>query len=340
MTSHEYGDSNPLLSFVIPVYNSQSTISRCLDSIISQMNESYEIICVDDGSTDDSPAVLDDYSERYDSISVLHVDNNGPSVARTRGVQAATGRYIAFADSDDYYAAGLLSRIVGQLCDYEGYGIYVFGYLERDKPMEKPLEHRISNLVEKAMPISEFLDIYSQPENISLMNYLFNKMYRADIAKSVDFDSAVLLGEDAIYNYACYASCDDVFVSRTAAYVYENYSAGSLSRGKRLDYVWTAYQTILTAIRPLLSEHKLEERFRLLQRSYAISALHEYIRKRDIAKRDRHAVKDILTFVRAHGSSWSLDGVGTVDALLVRSVSMGCLPLGLLLCEGKRLLQR
>ncbi|OZG61721.1 glycosyl transferase family 2 [Bifidobacterium myosotis] len=338
--SVDYDGSRPLLSFVVPVYNSQSTIGRCLDSIISQMGESYEIICVDDGSTDGTPAILDTYSEQYGSISVIRVDNNGPSAARTRGIHSTTGRYIAFVDSDDYYAAEQLERIVEELRDNEGHAVYVFGYLERDKPGKVTRKCQPSGSTEGAMLLAEFLDIYSRPENISLMNYLFNKVYRADIAKSVDFDFSVSLGEDALYNYKCYASCGDVFVSRTAAYVYENYSASSLSRGKGLDYVWRAYRTILEAIKPLLTGRGLGERFWSLQRSYAISALHEYMRKRDSTGQDRRAAKEILTYMCAEGRSWPLDGVGAFDALLMRCVRMGGVPLGLLLCEAKRLLRR
>ncbi|MBT1179931.1 glycosyltransferase family 2 protein [Bifidobacterium vespertilionis] len=340
MTLLENDGSGPLLSFVIPVYNVQSTIGRCLDSIISQMDEPYEIICVDDGSTDGTPIILDDYSNRYDSISVMHIDNNGPSIARNRGVHAVTGRYIVFCDSDDYYASGQLARIVKQLRDHEGHGVYVFGYWERDKPGAELKQHQPSDIIEGVVPLSKFLDVYSQPDNISLMNYLFNKVYRSDIAKSVDFDSSVSLGEDALYNYTCFVACDDVFTSRTAAYVYENYSTSSLSRGRSLDCVWTAYRMILGDIEPLLISYGLGESLRLLQRSYAISALHEYMRKRDINEQDRHAARKVLTYVRANGRSWSLDGMGPFDVLLLRCVLIGGSLLGMSLCEGKRLLKR
>lgn len=339
-TSHEHDGPRPLLSFVIPVYNSQATIRRCLDSIISQMDEPYEIICVDDGSTDGTPAVLDDYAKRYAGVSVMHVGNNGPSAARTLGLQAATGRYMAFADSDDYYAAGRLARIVRQLRDHAGHGVYVFGFWERDTPDAEPLEHRPLDHCEKRVSVSDFLDAYSRPEHIALMNYLFNKVYRADIAKSAEFDSSVSLGEDALYSYACYTSCDDVLISPVSAYVYENCSASSLSRGKDLDHVWTAYRTILDAIEPLLAGRGLEGRLRLLQRSYAIGALHAYIRKRDIAEQDRRAAMDILVYMRANGRAWSFDGLGAFDGLLMRCVRMGYLRVGMLLCAAKRCAER
>ena len=304
------------------------------------MDESYEILCIDDGSTDGSPAILDEYGKRYAHISVMHVDNNGPSAARTLGIEASTGQYVAFADSDDHYAAGRLMRIVRQLHDHAGHGVYVFGFLERDTRDAEPWEHRPLDHCGEVVPLSDFLDAYSRPENIALMNYLFNKVYRADIAKSASFDPAVSLGEDALYNYACYASCDDVLISPVSAYVYENCSTSSLSRGEGLDHVWAAYRRILDAIGPLLAGRGLEGRLRLLQRSYTIGALHEYMRKRDIAEQDHRTVVDILAYMRANGRSWTLDGVGAFDVLLIRCVGMGGVPLGLLLCEGKRLLRR
>lgn len=340
MTSHERMDARPWLSFIVPAYNCRSTISRCLDSIISQMDVPYEIICVDDGSLDDTPAILDSYAERYASVSVMHVPNNGPSMARTRGIRTARGQYLMFVDSDDYFAAGRLMEVVAQVRTHAAHGIYVFGYLECIKRGTTPKARQSSDGIEGVVALTDFLDVYSRPDNISLMNYLFNKVYRSDIAQSAVFDSSVSLGEDALYNYECYAACDDVFVSRTSAYVYENYSMSSLSRGQNLGYVWMAYRTVLDAIEPLLIGHGLDERLRLLQRSYAISALHEYIRKRGTTEEDKRAVKDILTYMNSAGRSWPLDGVGSFDALLIRCARMGCTSLGLTLCAIKRLLQR
>ena len=91
----------PLISFIVPVYNAEKYLHQCLDSIIHQLDNS-ELILVDDGSTDLSGQICDDYAAYYPEIKVFHTENKGPSHARNFGVGAAQGEYIVFVDSDDY----------------------------------------------------------------------------------------------------------------------------------------------------------------------------------------------------------------------------------------------
>ena len=94
--------SAPLLSVIVPVYNVESYLAECLDSLIGQTLQEMQFIVVDDGSTDGSVDILTAYAERDPRFVVLHTrSNGGPGAARNRGVAAATGRYITFLDSDD-----------------------------------------------------------------------------------------------------------------------------------------------------------------------------------------------------------------------------------------------
>jgi glycosyltransferase involved in cell wall biosynthesis len=89
------------ISIIIPVYNTEAYLKRCVDSVIMQQNVKLEIILVDDGSTDDSPNICDNYSVNYPFIKTIHIDNSGPSTAKNVGYDIAIGNYIAFIDSDD-----------------------------------------------------------------------------------------------------------------------------------------------------------------------------------------------------------------------------------------------
>lgn len=92
-----------LVSIVIPVYNSESTLSRCIDSVLLQTYKSLEIILVDDASIDTSSKLCDDYAFKYDRISVIHKEKNeGLLLARKTGVMSSKGYYILNVDSDDY----------------------------------------------------------------------------------------------------------------------------------------------------------------------------------------------------------------------------------------------
>lgn len=92
---------NPFLSLIVPVYNVEKYINDCLTSIINQSFEDYEVVLVDDGSTDTSGYIADTYAQKDERISVIHKENGGLSSARNAGIQACTGEYLFFIDSDD-----------------------------------------------------------------------------------------------------------------------------------------------------------------------------------------------------------------------------------------------
>ena len=103
---------NPKISIIIPVYNAEKYIKQCIESIINQDYKNIEIILVDDGSTDNSPLLCDNFAKKYNCIKVLHKKNGGASDALNYGVSVATGDYILFIDSDDFIESTSLIRII------------------------------------------------------------------------------------------------------------------------------------------------------------------------------------------------------------------------------------
>ena len=89
------------LSVVIPVYNTEDYLQRCVDSVLENRSIDMEIILVDDGSTDSSPSICDSYSSRFPFVKTVHIKNSGPASAKNRGIEIAQGEYIALTDSDD-----------------------------------------------------------------------------------------------------------------------------------------------------------------------------------------------------------------------------------------------
>ena len=98
---------NPKVSIIVPVYNVESYLAQCLDSLIEQTLTDIEILCLDDGSTDGSPELLDAYAAKDARIRALHRENCGVAETRNVGVGLARGEYILFVDSDDYIAKDL-----------------------------------------------------------------------------------------------------------------------------------------------------------------------------------------------------------------------------------------
>lgn len=104
-------------SFIVPVYNTEKYLKKCLDSLINQTYKDFEIIVVNDGSTDKSSSIISKYQKKYKNIIVIDKENEGLSMARNRGVQKSSGKYIIFVDSDDYVSNRLLEEVDKKIDD-------------------------------------------------------------------------------------------------------------------------------------------------------------------------------------------------------------------------------
>ncbi len=105
-------ENSGLISVIIPVYNVEKYLEECINSVLSQTYENYEIILVDDGSTDSSGKICDEYAEKYEKITVIHKENGGPSETRNMGLRASKGEFVYFLDSDDYLVAEAFEKLI------------------------------------------------------------------------------------------------------------------------------------------------------------------------------------------------------------------------------------
>ena len=162
------------LSIVIPVYNVEHTLSRCIESILSQGYEDYEMILVDDGSPDGSSAICDDYARRYSNIRVVHKENGGLSDARNNGIALSQGAYITFVDSDDELAPGTLSTLMDRLREHPEYDI-----------LEYPVTVNAGSPQERLLTLSdrtwEDARQYWHDTEAWEHCYAWNKVYRREI---------------------------------------------------------------------------------------------------------------------------------------------------------------
>lgn len=105
-------ETSKKVSIIVPVYNAEKYLDECISSLVNQTYTNLEIILVNDGSTDTSPALLDDWAKKDSRIKVIHKDNEGVSATRNRGIDCATGDYILFVDSDDYVSIRLVDKLM------------------------------------------------------------------------------------------------------------------------------------------------------------------------------------------------------------------------------------
>ena len=102
---------SPKISVIIPVYNTEKYLRQCLDTVVAQTLKDIEIILVDDGSTDDSLLICQEYAQKDSRIHVYHQENQGAGPARNYGIKVAKGQYFSFLDSDDLFKLDMLERL-------------------------------------------------------------------------------------------------------------------------------------------------------------------------------------------------------------------------------------
>lgn len=169
------------LSIIIPVYRTQNTLQRCLESILCQSFTDYEIILVDDGSPDNCPYLCDKYAQKDARIKVIHKENGGLSDARNIGIQQAQGEYITFIDSDDTIKNGTLSALLNVLEKYPKTDILEYPIFERFGHITR--EHLLSF---KENEYDSAID-YWLMERAYNHTYACNKIYKRFLFKQIRF---------------------------------------------------------------------------------------------------------------------------------------------------------
>lgn len=141
----------PKISIIVPVYNVEKYLEKCVRSILAQTFTDFELILVDDGSPDSSGAMCDQFAEQDQRVKVIHKENGGLSDARNAGIEIATGEYLGFVDSDDYIADDmyelLYTNIVKEDADLSICGIY--DVYEGKEPVEKQQQYIVLDKVAK-----------------------------------------------------------------------------------------------------------------------------------------------------------------------------------------------
>lgn len=179
------------ISVIVPVYNREKLITRCLDSLINQTFQNLEIIVVNDGSTDNTGIIVTQYQEKYpEKIKVIHSKNGGVSSARNIGIEAATGFYIAFLDSDDYVNPKMYEKLYLKMIsdDYDMVACNTVAiYPGYEKVIDSAIQDNQSN---KKLMIDAYL-------------VLWNKLYRSELIKPLRFKENVWY-EDVLFLYQLY----------------------------------------------------------------------------------------------------------------------------------------
>lgn len=201
-----------LVSVIIPIYNVENYIEKCINSIVSQTYSNLEIIIIDDGSTDKSLKKCTAYKNKDSRIILKSFSNRGVSSARNEGLKCATGEYVLFVDSDDWIEIDTISKLVNQI--EKGYDIVFFNYsVDTDK------KSFINQTPKKYLgDISKTVayEVLIKPYN----RFMVTKFYKKSMIGDIRFESNIYIGEDTLFVARVLEKCNKIYNFEEAFYHY------------------------------------------------------------------------------------------------------------------------
>ena len=222
----------PLISVIVPIYNVEKYLDRCVDSIINQTYKSLEIILVDDGSPDNCPQMCDDYAKKDSKIKVVHKENGGLSDARNVGMKVATGEYVSFIDSDDYISLDFYETLLQTMIDNDSDIVEcsVVKFYENEKFDEYSDDLKVTNY-----ETVDALDglISENP----FKQHVWNKLYKSSVALDIPY-AVGKLNEDEFWTYQIFGKAKKVTRINKTMYYYFQRGSSIMGNGyniRRLD---------------------------------------------------------------------------------------------------------
>lgn len=220
---------NPTVSIIIPIYNAQANLNRCIDSVLRQDYREFECILVDDGSTDGSGAVCDTYAAEDERIYVIHKENSGVSDSRNIGIGQARGTYLQFLDSDDWItpdATGLLVRAAEeQQCDLVIADFY--------RVAGERVSHKGDIRDERLLSREEFAACMMEKPADFYYGVLWNKLYRRELVETyhLRMDTEISWCEDFMFNLEYIRHAGSVYALKVPVYYYVKTKGSLVSQG-------------------------------------------------------------------------------------------------------------
>lgn len=218
------------ISIIVPVYNAEKTIRRCLDSIINQTYKNIEIVIVNDGSLDSSMDICKEYVKYDDRIILINQDNRGVSSARNTGIEVSTGDYIQFVDADDEIKKNMCLEMLNTL-EANELDCVICGMERNFCINNKIIKNYISiddKIIDNVSQDDYFIEVYTA----NYLNAPVNKLYKSSIIKKnkILFEIGISLGEDLLFNLNYFKQVKKYAVLSKTYYVINEENNHSLTR--------------------------------------------------------------------------------------------------------------
>lgn len=250
MTEH------PLLSVIVPVYNVAPYLVKCLDSLLAQNISDYEVILVDDGSTDNSGAICDKYAAENTAFQCIHKPNGGLPSARKAGFQISRGQYVTFVDSDDWISPAMYESMCGIIPDTHADIVicdYTSAMPDREVVCRTPFApgfYDKSRLEQEIYPCMIYSGTFFK---YGISPSLCNKLFRRSLLQShlMHVPDNIVVGEDALASYSCMLEADSMYIFDKPFYYYRSNPASVSRRSipfKRLSENHIVFDTLQSVI--------------------------------------------------------------------------------------------
>lgn len=271
-------DMSDLISIIIPCYNIAPYIERCLRSVLGQTHQNFEIIVINDGSTDETAEIIDRIAKTDERMVVIHKENTGVSDTRNRGLEIAHGAYIGFVDGDDEVYPDMFEFL-----------------LSNAKKHHADISHCGFELVnpDRTIPINGTGQRVIQTRNEALVSLLqgklfepssCNKLYRREILEAVRYPVDIRINEDLLFNVEAFKKCERAIFEDVVKYRYM-YNPSSASRSDLVLHKAKHVMLVATRIKALLEDYPLDG---IIDRFYANKLINicRGLRQKDLLETD------------------------------------------------------
>ena len=287
-----------LFSIIIPVYNSEKSLKKCLKTIQDQAFEDFEVILVDDGSTDGSYSICQEYTKQDVRFKTIRQENQGPSAARNEGLRKAAGDYICFIDSDDYISSDYLEELSGLLKGGKSDAVF-FGYNKVDQN---------DNVLETHLPPVGLQGdgLLAELSYRDMFGYTWIKCFSKAIIEDSTFPEDMSLFEDEVFSCHVLKKATRVVVLPKALYYYV-IDGDNMLTGRTRDNYCELSDRVYSAWKSLL-ENKADGEIILRRKANVFTARCRYYGfERDVNVKDFFASLRETAFFREHSEWNSLD---------------------------------
>jgi len=302
------------ISIIVPIYNAEWRIRLCLDSIKSQTYGDFEVILVDDGSTDSSPAICDEYAQHDTRFIAVHKVNGGVSSARNEGLKKATGEWVAFVDADDTLEPDMYEKMIDVTKKNRNISHIVQGFCKGNNKVIFP--NGILGRFETFQLLNE--------TPFCCCGYLWHRLYRREHLKGLEFDTHLSFGEDGVFWYYYLCRIEQIAFIDSIGYHYFIDAQHQSLTGKNIEYEYIKYMVnkFCDAFKVL---EKKDSRFsQYLTRYMIIKLMHYAYRGITANEKDKSVYfKKMQHYVNCNPYTQKISGINWFQHMVYKQLKNG-----------------